>query len=387
MSSNAVTTTRRNQTEIAPIPANLPSTIQAMAAEAEILVASGLLPDSVDTWQKAVAIMSQGREFGWGTWASFRNINIIKGRPTISAAGLAGIIQQYHGDNALVPVETTGDHATYKYKRREWAEYQVFTFTLDMARQAGLLGKGGPWQQYPAAMLRSRCISFIAQTAFQAECSGILTPEEMGASVTVRDDGSIDVVAHEPTRPVAIREVPSPTDSPRPDGPDATVVDRETGEIVGASDPRDKTGPITTAQRERIKAILAEIGEPSSYANRIAKATFGNPVADLSLAEAGVIIDKLLEVASIDSDGRASLMRKVHAVMAEKLPPDGPDAHYALKALAASVFPQNPESMSEWTSEQLEDMVAYIESADGQSLAEDVQAAMAADTNVDTPTA
>lgn len=52
-------------------------------------------------------------------------------------------------------------------------------FTLDMAKRAGLLGKVGPWTQYPERMLKLRARGFTLRDAFPDALKGIKPREEV----------------------------------------------------------------------------------------------------------------------------------------------------------------------------------------------------------------
>lgn len=52
-------------------------------------------------------------------------------------------------------------------------------FTLDMAKKAGLLAKGGVWNQYPERMLKLRARGFALRDAFPDALKGIKSREEV----------------------------------------------------------------------------------------------------------------------------------------------------------------------------------------------------------------
>jgi hypothetical protein len=52
-------------------------------------------------------------------------------------------------------------------------------FTLEMAKRAGLLGKTGPWTQYPERMLKLRARGFSLRDAFPDALKGIKSREEV----------------------------------------------------------------------------------------------------------------------------------------------------------------------------------------------------------------
>ncbi|HVQ45125.1 MAG TPA: recombinase RecT [Candidatus Saccharimonadia bacterium] len=166
-------------------------TMMEMARE---LVASGLLPKGIDKPAAALAVIQKGREIGIPPMYALSNIGIINGRPVVGAEVMLAMVYRDHGDQAIQFVETSAQRCAVSYKRKSWPQARAFEWTMENAEQAGLLGKGGPWKQYPAAMLRARCISAVARLAFPDSLGGMYTPEELGAEVTVTDDGEIEVV-------------------------------------------------------------------------------------------------------------------------------------------------------------------------------------------------
>ncbi len=115
------------------------------------------------------------------------SIYVIDGKPTASADLISGLVRKAGHKLRVSGDDTT---ATAQIVRCDDPD---FTFeaiwTLDRAKVAGLLGKKGPWQNYPAAMLRSRAITEVARMAASDALYGcIYTSEELGANVT--EDGT-----------------------------------------------------------------------------------------------------------------------------------------------------------------------------------------------------
>lgn len=188
-------------------------TMMEMARE---LVASGLLPKGIDKPAAALAVIQKGREIGIPPMYALSNIGIINGRPVVGAEVMLAMVYRDHGDQAIQFEETSSERCSVVYKRKSWPQARHFEWTTEDAKKAGLLGKGGPWSQYPGAMLRARCISAVARLAFPDSLGGMYTPEELGAEVKVTEDGEIEVV--QPSAPV-VTIVPNEKDitTPRSD--------------------------------------------------------------------------------------------------------------------------------------------------------------------------
>lgn len=162
-------------------------------------VQSGLLPSSIKTPQQALTIMQVGREIGVPPTYALRNIHVVNGKPVISAELLMALIRRTYGASAIRVGKTTSDVCVVQYREQGWDGVSEYEFSIEDAKRAGLVGKGGPWQQYPGAMLRARAISAVARMAFPEAIAGLYTPEELGADVVVTEQGEIEVA--EPERP------------------------------------------------------------------------------------------------------------------------------------------------------------------------------------------
>lgn len=170
--------------------------LDAKVAYAKTLALSGLLPKA---YQKQPAnlllAMEYGDSLGIGTMAAVTGLHIVEGKPTASAGLMSALVRRaghklrVAGDDTRAVAEIIrADDPDFTF-RSEW--------TLERAKSAGLTGKG-VWKQYPAAMLKARAISEVCRDACQEAISGLYTPEELGAAVSVTPDGEMEV-----TEPVA----------------------------------------------------------------------------------------------------------------------------------------------------------------------------------------
>ncbi len=124
------------------------------------------------------------------------SIYVIDGKPTASADLISGLVRKAGHKLRVSGDDTT---ATAQIVRCDDPDFTFeATWTLDRAKVAGLLGKKGPWQNYPAAMLRSRAITEVARMAASDALYGcIYTSEELGANVT--EDGT-PIITNAPRR-------------------------------------------------------------------------------------------------------------------------------------------------------------------------------------------
>lgn len=173
-----------------PDPTLSMDTLRAQMEAAKRFVDSGLLPDGVNTPQKALVVMTAGRELGVPATYALRNIHVVKGKPTCSAELMLALVRRAYGPSAIRVSATSNTACTVQYREQGWDGISEYSFTIEDARTAGVAGST-TWKNFPAAMLRARCISAVVRFAFPECISGLYTPEELGAEVSVSDDGSV----------------------------------------------------------------------------------------------------------------------------------------------------------------------------------------------------
>jgi hypothetical protein len=137
-------------------------------------------------------------------------IAIVNGRPTIWGDGAIGLVR---GSGLCEwireKIEGEGDKrvAICEAKRRGEPEPIRGVFSVADAKQAGLWGKQGPWQQYVNRMLQMRARAFCLRDGFADVLGGLYLKEEMDdvSNAPVRD-----VSPPVPPIPPAIASVPTP---------------------------------------------------------------------------------------------------------------------------------------------------------------------------------
>jgi len=222
-----------------------------MQRMSQMFQASGLYTN-IQNVAQAIAIVQTGRELGIGPSMALREIYIIpgQGRPTLSAAILAALVQRDHGDDALRVVESTDEVCRVLYRRRSWDTPQQITFTISDAERALLVKPKSNWEKYPRAMLRSRAISEACRAGFSDSIMGLYSTEELAPEdATVTPDGDL-VYEHVATpAPDTAAVNGRPTTGATVETAGGRTVDLVTGEIVNpvASVP-SAAAPKTPAQ-------------------------------------------------------------------------------------------------------------------------------------------
>lgn len=178
------------------------STAERMAMS-EQLAQSGMLPRHLNGKPAAVfAITLAGAELGIGAMAACRSINVLQGKLAIDAGAQLGLAisggvrpEWLHSDEEAARLRLSRDG----FKPHEQ------TFTMQEAQRAGLV-RQGPWKQYPAAMLRARCITAAIRAFCPDVLAGCYDPEELGGEPAPAD--VVDTTAEPEPEPVDPAKAP-----------------------------------------------------------------------------------------------------------------------------------------------------------------------------------
>ena len=157
---------------------NTPDEWVLLQRQCEAFIRSGFLPPHIKNVQQAVTIAVKGRELGIPPMQAFSSITVISGKPALSAELMLALIYQRVPGAQVHFVETT-DIVAKVEATRPGGKGQTFSFTIEDAKQAGLVKPNSPWIKYPAAMLRARVISAMARAVFPDAIMGCYTPEEL----------------------------------------------------------------------------------------------------------------------------------------------------------------------------------------------------------------
>lgn len=163
----------RRETAFSLQPTNLNEAMQF----ADIISKSDLVPKDYKGRPGNVLVAVQmGAEIGLSPMQALQNIAVINGRPSVWGDAAMALVQA-HPDCEDVIEECDGKAATCTVKRRG-RQPVVSRFSMDDAKRAGLLGKQGPWTQYPARMLQLRARGFALRDSFADALKGLITAEE-----------------------------------------------------------------------------------------------------------------------------------------------------------------------------------------------------------------
>lgn len=118
-----------------------------------------------------------GAELGIGPAASVRGIYFVKGRLSLSADLMVALARDEGWDFKVEHSNPPGSSCTVT-AIRDGSQPYAFTWTMDMAKGAGLSG-GDNYKKYPWDMLYARCVSHVARKVAPGRLMGIYTPDEL----------------------------------------------------------------------------------------------------------------------------------------------------------------------------------------------------------------
>lgn len=152
------------------------------------VVGTPTIPSRWKSEGDAMAGVLYGRELGLMPMTSLQLLHIINGRVGMEGKALLALIQSR--GHLVIPVEMSAERVRLKAMRRmpdgAMMEVGEFEFTWEDAERAGL-SESDTYQLYPIDMLYWRAVSRVAKFAFSDVTTGLLLPEEIGATVEVED--------------------------------------------------------------------------------------------------------------------------------------------------------------------------------------------------------
>lgn len=148
---------------------------------AKLVIGSGLAPASIKSPEQAMVAIQLGLEVGLKPMQALQNIAVINGKPAIYGDAGTSLVM---GSGMLVGrkehYEGQGDDFTAicELRRKGLADPIVGMFSIADAKKAGLLGKKGPWQDYPKRMLMWRARTYAYRDGFADCLAGMTFVEE-----------------------------------------------------------------------------------------------------------------------------------------------------------------------------------------------------------------
>lgn len=172
-----------------------PRTFEQALTFSKYLADSDMVPrDFKDKPANCLVAIQWGMELGLKPLQAMQNIAVINGRPALWGDAVIAIVRGSPLCEFVIE-DDDGETARCRVKRRGEPE-QVRTFSMADAKAAGLIGKLGPWSQYPKRMRQMRARAFALRDVFPDVLRGMPVAEELmdTPTTTVRHMGPAEEV-------------------------------------------------------------------------------------------------------------------------------------------------------------------------------------------------
>lgn len=170
-----------------------PQTFDQALTFSQYLADSDMVPkDFKGKPANCLIAMQWGAELGLKPLQALQNLAVINGRPALWGDAVIALVRASPLCEFVIETDD-GSAATCRVKRRGEPEQQR-TFSMDDARAAGLLGKSGPWTQYPKRMRQMRARAFALRDVFPDVLRGMAVAEEVMDAPAERHMGPVDEV-------------------------------------------------------------------------------------------------------------------------------------------------------------------------------------------------
>lgn len=223
-----------------------------VASVADMLCRTSFVPKAFQgkPAECAAAILA-GQEMGMSPMASLRAIDVIEGKPGLTALGLRAQVQSR--GHEIWTQESTATRAIVCGRRRGSDKVEKSVWTTERAATFGLLGKKN-WKEQPTSMLLARATAECARLVAADALLGMpYSTEELGDGVD-QPTGPEDTTAAPTARKTARRKA-SP--APAPAAQEEPAFDDEPGPPPEPEPPLDS---MTGEQSKKLHAALRDAG-------------------------------------------------------------------------------------------------------------------------------
>ncbi len=123
-----------------------------------------------------------GYQVGMSPEQAMQCIAVINGKPCMWGDEMLALVMSHKDFEDIIEEPIMKDDTVFGYTcsvKRKGRKEKVNKFDLNDAKRAGLLAKGGVWNQYPERMLKLRARGFSLRDAFPDALKGIKSREEV----------------------------------------------------------------------------------------------------------------------------------------------------------------------------------------------------------------
>lgn len=156
-----------------------PENLQEALQMAEVLCKSSLIPKDFQGNPGNVLVAIQwGMELGLAPMQALQSIAVINGRPSLWGDAVIALCKSHPICEWIREIFDEDGTAICTTQRRGDPEPVERKFSVEDAKKAGLIGKPGPWTQYPRRMLQMRARSWCLRDAYGDLLRGMAVAEE-----------------------------------------------------------------------------------------------------------------------------------------------------------------------------------------------------------------
>lgn len=221
------------------VAAIVPTDLAGVKDLAQMVIDANMAPKGLDTPERATIAIMAGLEVGLKPLQALQGICVINNIPSLYGDVAVGLVQSSGLLESFEEYfEGKGEELTAvcKVKRAGVQGIVIGRFSVKQAKLARLWGKAGPWQLYPARMLKWRARSWAFRDAFADVLCGLPIAEEVQDYGPVHAGAADTVtVSAEDIRRQAAGQPPEVDPQPSDD-----VVDAEFEEVA---DPPENAAP------------------------------------------------------------------------------------------------------------------------------------------------
>ncbi len=150
---------------------------QVMKEMAQMMIATGFLPQGLGKPEQVIFVIMKGKEMGMGPMQALQHIQVIQGKLCLGPEGMLAQVLKHHPTTKIKYLQN--DDLACTIEAFKDGVSNTFSFTIEDATKAGLASKDN-WKKYTRAMLRSRCVGEMCRALFPDAIQGCsYTPDEI----------------------------------------------------------------------------------------------------------------------------------------------------------------------------------------------------------------
>lgn len=203
----------------------------------------------------AAAIL-YGRELGLEPMTSLRSVNIIKGRPALTAEAMRAMVLAAGHDIRFQ--EMTAARCVIVGRRKGQDDTTTVTFTMDDAKKMGV-GGGAQYSKMPRQMLAARATSELCRLIFADVIGGLISDVEAeDADAEPLATVTPMTTARRKTATKAAKAEPEPQPAPEPESDPEPVLDDDIVDAEVVEEKDEMTAAIEAVTEQMDAEVIAD---------------------------------------------------------------------------------------------------------------------------------